>query len=224
MLGSTGPIILNNLILYGGTFDPVHQGHMNTALAVQNHFHFDCFSFLPCRIPLLKEEAHASGEQRVAMLTLALAELPATLNFKIDCTEIERDSPSYMVTTLSQLREKRGDEFPITLLLGQDTFYQLPAWHQWEKLLGLCNLLVIKRPSVVVQPPKALQLLLRHHENQQEGLLLTEKAGVIQQFNAGQYPISSTEIRRRLREGESISSGMLPISVMEYINAHGLYR
>ncbi|KTD52394.1 nicotinate-nucleotide adenylyltransferase [Legionella rubrilucens] len=215
---------MNNLILYGGTFDPVHKGHMNTALAVQNHFHFDCFSFLPCRIPLLKEEAHASGEQRVAMLTLALSELPATLNFQIDCTEIERDSPSYMVTTLNHLREKRGCELPVTLLLGQDTFYQLPAWHQWERLLELCNLLVIKRPSVVGNPPNVVQWLLQRHENEEDGLLLTEKAGVIQQFNAGQYPISSTQIRRKLREGEPISSDILPVSVMKYINAHGLYR
>lgn len=172
----------------------------------------------------MKEEAHASGEQRVAMLTLALSELPATLNFQIDCTEIERDSPSYMVTTLNHLREKRGCELPVTLLLGQDTFYQLPAWHQWERLLELCNLLVIKRPSVVGNPPNAVQWLLQRHENEEDGLLLTEKAGVIQQFNAGQYPISSTQIRRKLREGEPISSDILPVSVMEYINAHGLYR
>lgn len=215
---------MKNLIIYGGTFDPVHQGHINTALAVQTHFHFDCFYFLPCRIPLLKDDAHASAEHRLAMLRLALAELPSNLNFQIDCTEIERETPSYMVTTLAQLRQKLGGELPITLLLGQDTFHQLPAWHQWEKLLDLCNLLIIRRPSVPAQLSNALQSLLQHHETKESGLLLTKKAGVIQQFDAGQYAISSTQIRKQLHQGDQISNDILPASVMAYINRQGLYR
>lgn len=216
--------MLNNLIVYGGTFDPIHMGHINTALAVQAHFHFDCFRFLPCKIPLLKDKAHATTEQRVTMLKLALADLPPAQRFEIDSSEINRESPSYMVTTLLQLREKLGNELPITLLLGQDTFYQLPAWHQWQRLLELSNLLVIKRPNPTLPLPSELQSLLRNHETQDEGLILTQPAGLILQFNAGLYPISSTQIRKELQRGLAINQDTLPASVMNYIALHHLYQ
>ena len=133
---------MKNLVIYGGTFDPPHLGHLNTALAIQDILHFDRLIFLPCKTPVLKQATLASSEQRVNMLKLALE---GYSNFDIDLREITRITPSFMVETLESFRQDLGDQVAITLCLGSDAFLQLPQWHSWRKILKLSNVLVIKR-------------------------------------------------------------------------------
>ncbi|KTD26172.1 MULTISPECIES: nicotinate-nucleotide adenylyltransferase [Legionella] len=214
---------MRNLVIYGGTFDPPHNGHINTAINVQNYFHFDRFLFLPCKTPVLKNQAFATPEQRIAMLKLALTSQNRDKNFEIDLSEINRDSPSYMVDTLRHFRTIWGNTMPITLLMGADAFSQLPRWHAWEKLLPLANLLVIKRAGFIEEMNNdAINELLIKHETDDEKAITTQTHGLICRFNAGNFNFSSTWIREQLREHHDLTD-YLPTAVIHYIKEKGLY-
>lgn len=214
---------MNNLVIFGGTFDPIHNGHINTACAVQAFFHFDEFRFLPCKLPLLKPEAHANAQHRLAMLKVALSEQPKSCHFRIDSREIDRHSPSYMVTTLEDIRSECGNALPISLMIGIDGFSQLPKWHQWEKLTDLTNFLVIERSGFQYDSmPLQVRQLLKRHEAMQPDKLLTTAHGLIFRFNAGKYDISSTIIRNKLSNLKETGE-QLPAAVLDYIKKHQLY-
>ncbi len=177
---------MNNIIIYGGTFDPLHNGHLNTALAVQAQFHFERFIFLPCKTPLIKKAASASSEQRVHMLQLALQNIP---EFSIDNREIIRDTPSYMVDTLKSFRKELGESISITLCLGMDAFIQLPKWHSWQEIISLSNLLILKRAEIKDDTIEAsLENLLKNHEVFNKTYLLTQPHGAIYRIDAGSTP------------------------------------
>lgn len=214
---------MHNLIIYGGTFDPIHYGHINTALQVQKQFGFERFYFLPCKTPVLKAESQASADDRIHMVQLALEDMPAELHFDWDDSEIKRTTPSYMVTTLKHFREKLGTTIPITLLLGYDSFIQLPFWHQWQHLLDLCNLLVINREAFSKHPlPESLQALLKKHEHNDKNILLKQSHGVIHRFNAGNFDISSSQLRQKLALQDDLCNN-IPDNVIAYIKKHKLY-
>lgn len=238
---------MKNLIIYGGTFDPPHLGHLNTALTIQDILHFNRLIFLPCKTPVLKQATLASSEQRVNMLKLALE---GYSNFEIDLREITRDTPSFMVDTLEAFRRELGGQTAITLCIGSDAFIQLPQWHCWEKILKLSNLLVIKRAPDPVkaqsydtepdqadscdqaagrqnretfdQSMKCLQNLLLTHETFDKNTLKIQPYGAIYRFDAGQYPISSSWLREELQAGHNVDA-YLPPRVIQYIKSQALY-
>lgn len=213
--------MLPNLLIYGGSFDPVHNGHLNTAQAIQNHMKFDRFLFLPCKTPVLKNPATASCEQRIQMLKLGLAPYS---QFSIDSREINRDTPSFMVDTLQSFRDELGINLSITLLIGMDAFLNLPQWHNWQNILKYCNLLVMQRAQTTIEiMPKVLKDLLITHEVFDKTELLNHPFGKIYQYNAGQYPVSSSLIRHRIKEGRSIKE-LLPENVYLYIIQQHLYQ
>lgn len=214
---------MRNLLIYGGTFDPIHNGHINTAINVQNHFNFDRFVFLPCKIPLLKNDAVATAEQRIDMIELALAYRAKDKHFAIDLSEINRDSPSYMVDSLANFRHQLGNELAITLLMGADTFNQLPKWYAWQQLLTLANLLVIKRTGIDdMQTPELMKELLLKHESQDDKAIGIQAHGLIYRYDAGSYDFSSSWIRKQLAAGKNLN-GYLPESVLQYIKQNNLY-
>ena len=207
------------MLIYGGSFDPPHLGHLHTALNVQRHFHFDHIFFLPCKQPILKKQTQAKATDRINMLQIMLKEYP---EFSISTLEIDRDTPSYMTETLKSLRKEWGNECSITLLMGMDAFVNLNRWHEWEKIPTLCNLLVIQRPqsSKNTTPPTIPALEI---QSSQDLDLLTTAYGKFTVFDAGEYPISSTEIREKIRLKKDVSEH-LPKEVADYIRRHGLYQ
>lgn len=211
---------MHNLLLYGGTFDPVHNAHINTAINVQSVFNFDQFAFLPCKIPVLKNNAIASSQQRIDMLNLAITETKDQ-RFYVDLAEINRDTPSYMFDTLNYFRRQLGKKIAITVLMGIDTFYLLPQWFQWQELLNLANLLVIDRINKNAMPILVKKLLLEH-EISDPKIISTHANGFIYRFNAGQFDLSSTWIRQQLYAGKDMSA-FLPRLVLDYIKSHQLY-
>ncbi|MDP1601696.1 MAG: nicotinate-nucleotide adenylyltransferase [Legionella sp.] len=211
---------MDNLLIFGGTFDPVHNGHINTAIAIQKHFNFDHFIFLPCKIPLLKNDSIASPEERLAMLNLAIEEHPS-YHFEIDTREMTRHTPSYMVTTLEDYRQEKGNGVSITLLMGADTFEQLHRWYKWERLLQLANILVIERPGSHDIPP-ILAATLQKHETADKMAIINRTNGLIYRFNAGLYDESSTSIRQQLSENQSVSLS-LPKAIADYITTNNVY-
>lgn len=211
---------MQSLALFGGAFDPIHYGHLQTSIAIQDYFHFDQYLFLPCKTPTLKAATLANSQQRLEMLQLALQNYP---QFKIDTREINRDSPSYMFETLSSFR----DDYPqdsLTLIIGYDAFLSLPQWYQWEKLIGLTNFIVINRGSFQKGSiSKKLENLLSPHQSLNTKDILTHKAGNIVFFDAGDYHMSSTSIREKVKQGQHLEQD-LPCEVIEYIQKTGLYR
>ncbi len=210
---------LKSIAIYGGAFDPVHMGHINTAKHTQDKLHFDEFFFLPCKAPLLKNPVKADAKHRIRMLELALKDYS---EFKIDQREIERDTPSYMIQTLKSYREDYP-EASLTLIMGTDAFAKLPQWHEWEKILKLANIMVIYRPEYDIDsfPAEVIQLLNRH-EAAHPDKLFTHQNGVICRINAGHYPISSTDIRYCIKNNNQ-SDIELPETVYQYIQHNNLY-
>lgn len=165
---------MHSIAIFGGTFDPIHNGHLQTSKFIQTHIKFDSYIFLPCKTPTIKPPTLANNEQRVEMLKLAIKEVP---DFKLDLREIERDTPSYMVETLESFRL----EYPkssITLIIGYDAFLSLPRWYQWEKIITLANLLVINRNEFARQAvPKTMQEFLEKYQTKSKAELLNMQAG-----------------------------------------------
>ena len=134
---------MNATGIFGGTFDPVHFGHLRTAIEIIEHFKLSELRLLPCATPPLKQAAQANSQQRVQMLELALKGLH---NIKIDTTEIDRKGASYTIDTLITIRET-VKEAPVILFLGSDILPTLNHWHRWEELLDLAHLVFIHRPG-----------------------------------------------------------------------------
>lgn len=202
---------MNPILIYGGSFDPPHLGHLYTAIAVQQYFHFHQVMFLPCKTPALKAATQCSAMDRLHMLERMIKDNP---EFSISTLEIDRDTPSYMSNTLNTLRAQVGPNESITLLLGMDTFLSLGQWHQCEKIPKLCNLLVIQRQGVV-SAQKGAQDDLKD--------ILKQPYGKLVYFDAGQYAISSTDIRKKIQSKADVSD-VLSAEVEQYIRLHGLYQ
>ncbi len=129
--------------IFGGTFDPVHFGHLRPALEVQQALGLDEVRFIPAGQPPHRDMPHATAPQRLSMLQTAIEDQPG---FAADEREIQREGPSYMVDTLALLREELG-QIPLCLILGYDAFLGLPAWHQWHRLIELAHLVITHRPG-----------------------------------------------------------------------------
>jgi nicotinate-nucleotide adenylyltransferase len=210
---------MSSIAIFGGTFDPIHNGHLKTSLRIQEYFKFDRYLFLPCKVPPIKPPALAHEHHRINMIKLAIKNYP---DFKIDLREIERNTPSYMVDTLKSFRS----EFPessITLIMGYDSFCSLPQWHHWEQLITLANILVINRNEFAKQKqPIQIQEFLKKHQFFNKKSILTNCSGTIFLFDAGHYSFSSTKIRNKLKQKKELRAE-LPKEVYQYIKDEGLY-
>jgi nicotinate-nucleotide adenylyltransferase len=211
---------LKSVLIFGGSFDPVHNGHLNTALDVQKQFKFYKFIFLPCKIPLLKNNTQATAEQRSQMLRLALRDYPF---FSIDLREIQRGTPSYMSETLNSFRQEMGHSVSITLLLGLDAFQQFNRWHQWQNILTLSHLLIMNRPDADLNLPQELEQLYLTHKVERKRDLLSSAHGKILLCDAGNFAISSTWIRSQLQQGNDVTN-YVPQNVLAYIKEQDLYQ
>lgn len=204
------------ILIYGGSFDPPHLGHLKTACAVQRAYEFDRFIFVPCKQSVLKNKSLATGEQRFEMLKLALAPyLNAAYHFEIDKRELERETPSYMLETLESFqRDDDKHSASFTLLLGTDAFQNFTRWHQWENILKLCDLLIMQRADI--------------HQNksipQNLKTAISTSCCQLQYIEAGHYPIASSTLRQRIHEGESLEKNLLSEAVYDYIKTNHLYQ
>ena len=212
-----------HIAVFGGTFCPIHRGHLEVALFLQKQLNFGLFLFLPNKAPVLDKEATALYVHRLAMLRLALAPYP---NFKIDRREIDRPTPSFMVDTLASLRQELGDGVAISLIIGIDSFQQLHRWHDWQTLFTLCNLIVMDRPgyesSILPNLINARLIQGEIHEIKDPLILATTSRGGFYRCNAGRYDISSTTIRALIQRGDD-ATPFLPAAVSTYIKEKKLF-
>jgi nicotinate-nucleotide adenylyltransferase len=203
--------------ILGGTFDPVHFGHLRPALDVAEQLNLDHVRLIPCSVPPHRTPPQATAQQRLTMLQLAIKNKS---QFTVDDCELQRDGPSYSVDTLKSLR----DEFPDTalyLILGTDAFLGLQSWHQWEQIIELAHIVVMQRPDERLDMSEEFKQWYQQHlakENNQ-----TELAGLIWPVNVMQLAISATIIRQQITAGAS-PQFLLPDSVISLIEVLGLYQ
>lgn len=203
--------------LLGGTFDPVHFGHLRPAVELAEAYELDALYLLPNHRPVHRGPASASTERRIAMLQLAIE---ATPKLAIDAREALRDTPSY---TYDTLREIRAEQPAATLLffMGLDAFAKYDTWHNWEEILEMANLVVVDRPNAEHSGFSAD--LLARQRNFLGEVITDGRSGVIEQCNVTQLEISATDIRRRIAKNLSVQF-LLPAPVSEYISEQSLYK
>ena len=204
--------------IFGGTFDPIHYGHLRPLLEVREALHLDEVRLIPCYIPPHRTTPGATPAQRLAMLQLALDETPG---FAIDERELQRGGPSYMVDTLQSLRDELGNA-PLCLILGMDAFIKLDTWRQWQRLISLAHIVVTQRPGSAMPSGKVAQLVAEH-QVKNVGELQKTAAGCIWFQPVTQLEIAATAIRERVAQGRDIRF-LVPEPVRQYIEVNGLYH
>ncbi|MCH2341288.1 nicotinate-nucleotide adenylyltransferase [Pseudomonas sp. NPDC047963] len=205
--------------LLGGTFDPVHIGHLRGALEVSEMVGLDEVRLVPNFRPPHREAPNSSAQDRLTMVRLAVQDLPP---LTVDARELERDKPSYTLDTLESLRAELNDDDQIFLIVGWDAFCGLPSWHRWDELLDHCHILVMQRPDADSEPPEALRDLLAAR-SVNDPLTIVGSSGQIAFVWQAPLGVSATRIRQFLASGRSVRF-LVPDAVLAYINAHGLYR
>lgn len=184
------------LAIFGGTFDPVHLGHMSVAWEASELLDADV-RLLPARVPPHRPPPTASAPQRVAMLRAALQ---GQSRLALDTCELERDGPSYTVDTLTELRAEQGGR-PLVLLIGADAFAGLPGWHRWRELFELAHIGVLSRPGVSASLPDELERAVTHRRVAETSALHACPAGKVIELAVTPLEISATRIRELLAAG-----------------------
>ncbi len=209
------------IALYGGTFDPIHYGHLKPVEAMAKAAALSRVIILPNNVPPHRPQPAASSEQRKNMVALAVKGNPL---FQIDCRELNRTTPSWTVETLESFRRDYGNEQPLAFIIGQDSLLTLHRWHRHEALLSLCHLLVCRRPGYALKMAnRQRQQWLEAHTTQNPSCLHTLPAGKIFLADTPEYAISATAIRERIARGDTCTDA-LPAAVRAYITQEKLYR
>ena len=203
--------------LFGGTFDPVHFGHLRPAVEIAELYDLETLYVMPSHRPAHRGPTGASSKQRIEMLTMAVETAPRLV---VDAREALRDEPTYTFDTLSQIKEEQPD-VTIIFFLGMDSFAAFDTWQNWEGVLTLANLVVLNRPGAA-HSDFSRQLLERQlSANGAE--IVNGGTGVVQSCDVTQLAISATDVRRRIANHQSVRF-LLPDAVSEYIGDNNLYR
>lgn len=209
---------INPVALLGGTFDPVHYGHLRCAEEVRKKLGLENLYLLPAGSPPHRDTPAASVRQRLEMLQLACLEFPHLL---IDDRETRRSGPSYMVETLRELRA----EFPLApifLLIGQDAVNLLHTWFDWKQLFKLAHIVVLTRPGARTEYPPELAIEIEPRSVSGSLELHKTTAGAVLRLEVEPIDVSATDIKRIIRSGQ-LPMTMTPAAVVEYISENRLY-
>jgi nicotinate-nucleotide adenylyltransferase len=204
--------------IFGGTFDPIHIGHLRMALELKQQLHLDEMRLLPCHNPPHREQPRASSDQRLQMLRLALQSCP---ELKCDDRELRREKLSYTYHTLQEFRAELGAEISLVLCMGEDAFAGLSSWYCWQELISLAHIVVIARPGWSIADQGEVRAFLNKHQGQVADIQRLAAGKIILQ-TLRLMPISATEIRQQIARGES-AQFLLPDRVWKYIQENRLY-
>ena len=190
--------------ILGGTFNPIHHGHLRLALELYERLDFAKILLIPSAHPPHRAQPSVSSQRRLEMVQAAITNVKG---LSVDDRELRRQGPSYMVDTLNSLRDDYPHN-PLYLILGMDAFMGLPLWHQWEKLIKLTHLLIVRRPNCV----------LEHAMSE-----FVKKNKTIRIEDIPGLNISATQIRDLIAAGKN-PRYLLPSAVLDIINTYQLYR
>ena len=216
--------------ILGGTFDPIHNGHLRLAQEALEQCGLTAVRFIPSGTPPHRDAPYASAQQRLEMVRLALQGNPS---FTLDEREVHRNDPCYTVDTLTALRAEFGAQQPLCLLMGGDAFLMLHTWHEWKHLFELAHIVVMQRAACLSTRGRPLGNAI----NEADAALRSEyharlapapralrdsPAGAILVANMPALEISATDIRRRCSEGKDLRY-LLPDAVANHIQSQHLY-
>jgi len=205
--------------IFGGTFDPIHYGHLRTALELLQALRLAEMRFMPAGNPPHRDLTIASAEMRLNMVKAAIAGQPG---FTLDDREVRREGPSYSVDTLTELRAEHRDR-SLCLIVGIDAFLGLPKWHQWREILQLAHLIVAHRPGWRAPSMGPLGELLVDRGTGRINDLHESRAGCIYIHAGTQLEISSTEVRKLIAAGRD-PRYLMPDPVRAIIEETQCYR
>lgn len=204
--------------VFGGTFDPVHFGHLRPALDLLQGLGLQEVRLIPCRQPPHRDTPQATPEQRLAMLEAAVA---GVAGLCIDTRELRREGPSYMVDTLRSLRQELG-QTPLCLLLGSDAFAGLESWYQWQHIVELAHIVVASRAGETVPLIQGVAARCAAVVVDDVAPMRGRPGGCIYHYNVTQMEISASRIRALIAAGEA-ADFLLPDAVLRMIFQLGLY-
>jgi len=207
--------------LLGGTFDPVHVGHIDVALAALHALDLDTVLMIPSRTPPHRKAPQAKGPDRLAMVRAAIANTPG---LEASTIELDAAGPSYTSSTLDRLAASGLDTRTLCFIAGADAMATIPTWHQYPELIDRCHFAAVSRPgmpaeSLRTQLPRLASRMISVTGNQ---AYRTPSQASIFLIDAPTAPVSSTDVRARIARGISIA-GLVPDAVAAYIDAHRLY-
>lgn len=209
----------HDLVILGGTFDPVHYGHLRALEEVREALGLPKALLIPAGNPPHRQSPWAPARHRLEMVRRAASRYP---QLEVCSFEVERDGPSYTVDTLRHLRETHAAA-SLSMVIGMDAFLRFDTWREWEAILDLAHLVVTGRPGwPAAELPEALRQALYRRRCDDLAALRRERAGKIAFFNVSALEISATRIRSLLAEGRS-AAFLLPDAVLDYIVAERLY-
>ena len=204
--------------LLGGTFDPIHYGHLDAAAAAREQLQLDEVQFIPSNVPPHRQAGpNASGYHRFALVALAVQAYPA---YRVSAMELEREGHSFTIETLRRLHQQGLQPLQLFFILGADAFAEIATWHAYPEVLDAANFVVIARPgstplaATIDRPLLASRLRTQYADDRETGVFLVD---------APTRDVSSTMIRTRLAAGSAIDD-LVPPSVAHYIAANDLYR
>ena len=194
--------------IYGGSFDPVHLGHLITAESIKKELNFERLFLLPCCVPVHKNSLHYSSKQRLEMLNLAIKEFPS---LEIDTREIDRGGSSYMIETLAEIVKEFKDN-TICLIIGMDSFKTFKTWKKWDEFAKLIHLIILPR-NTNQHPQKSLDTfdisLDKNHLNK-------KTSGLLYFSNSELIDISSSDIRGKIASNQNLD-GLTPSSIINIL-------
>jgi len=212
--------------IFGGTFDPIHNGHIFPVLEGAEKANIKKIALMPCYIPTHKNPATASSEDRLKMVELVCADYPL---FYPDPRDINRGNPTFSVDSLKEIREAMPTT-PLCFFIGTDSLQNLFTWHAWPTLFSLCHFVVCERKGESVKALKSnsdnllqLQALLKKRQTFNPIALHNSLAGHIYVANTQTLTISSSKIRQQLTNNQSVEA-FLPPKILDYIQQHKLYQ
>lgn len=201
--------------IIGGTFDPVHNGHLRVAIEFAEAFLLPTVALLPCYQSPLRDKPSASNEQRLEMLSLAVQHHPQLI---VDGRELEKEGLSYTIDTLTALRSQAGDDAALYFALGTDAFNHLESWKNWQSLFDVANLVVLTRPGYSI---KASSAYLEEKKRVFTGE--HQRSGAWYELPVTALAISATQIRQKACAQKALSF-LVPEAVEQYIYQHRLYQ
>ncbi|WMY96298.1 MAG: nicotinate-nucleotide adenylyltransferase [Arsenophonus sp.] len=213
--------IKNITTIFGGTFDPIHYGHLIPATQLAKEIGLKKIILVPNYLPPHRPQPVANIQQRIEMLKLAIENKPL---FTIDFREIKYQIPSYTVKTLISFRKEIGWKKPLAFIIGEDALLSIDTWFHWKEILNLCHLIVCTRSkNKIYFSNKIMQKWLEDHQIHNPKILQYQTSNTIYLFKNTLFNISATKIRQRKNNKKSCQH-MLPESVSNYIDKNNLYQ
>lgn len=204
---------------FGGTFNPIHHGHLRMALELKQQLALDELRLIPCHLPPHREQPDVHAQERLAMVSLAIDPCP---DLCVDDRELRRQTPSYTVATLQEIRSEVGAEDSLIWCMGMDSLATFDQWFRWRDILDYAHLVVVRRPGWAPPSEGELGEWLQQHSCSDFVDATTSSSGGVFLFDCPMLDISATSIRQQVANGQSVQF-LVPEAVWQYIREKQLY-